>query len=138
MCRRSAARVAATVAVASAAWPAAASAAVDFRTPNRAAYCDYYPVGEVIEGGPNTHPFFQCWTPNDGFFTTMSGRSRVSKGYSQDQLVRYTPATARILRFGQTFRRGSFVCKSRATGLTCTNAKGHGWWLGRFVGYRIY
>jgi hypothetical protein len=33
---------------------------------------------------------------------------------------------------------GRFVCNSRSSGLTCQNARGHGWWLGRYVGYRVF
>lgn len=31
-----------------------------------------------------------------------------------------------------------FRCVSRRTGLTCTNARGHGWWIGRYHGYRLF
>jgi hypothetical protein len=50
----------------------------------------------------------------------------------------YVDNWAPVLRFGQTRRLGSFVCKSRSTGLSCTNRRGHGWHLGRYVEYRLY
>jgi hypothetical protein len=55
-----------------AALPATASAlSIDFRTPGRAAYCDYSPRGEASEGGPNQRTDLYCWTPNDGFYVDM-------------------------------------------------------------------
>ena len=121
--------------------PSTASAAstIDFRTPDKAAYCDYVPQGEIIEGGvANPRPFLDCWTPNDGFFVTMFGRGKVHKGYSPDQLKDRYPAARRVLKFGKTWRRGGFHCISRSSGLTCRNTQEHGWRLGRFVGYTIY
>jgi hypothetical protein len=38
---------------------------------------------------------------------------------------------ARVLRYGSTWRRGPFSCRSRTTGLTCENAAGHGWFMSR-------
>jgi hypothetical protein len=37
----------------------------------------------------------------------------------------------RVLRYGQTWRRGGFTCTSRSAGLTCRNAAGHGFFLSR-------
>ena len=117
--------------------PASASAA-DFRTPGKAAYCDYAPKGEIIEGGvPNPRSTLQCWTPNDGFWVVTSRRGTVRKGYADQLHAAFAPVD-RVLRFGRTWRLGGFVCKSRKTGLTCRNRAGHGWRLGRFVGYRIF
>ena len=35
------------------------------------------------------------------------------------------------LAYGTTWRHGGFTCRSRVTGLTCTNARGHGLFLSR-------
>ena len=96
-----------------------------FRTPGEAAYCNDFSV-ELI-----------CWTPNDGFTVHMTVRGRPHKSYRKDHRG-YVDNWAPVLRFGQTKRLGSFVCKSRSTGLSCTNRRGHGWWLGRYVGYRLF
>ena len=96
-----------------------------FRTPGEAAYCNDY-SGELI-----------CWTPNDGFTVHMTVRGLSHKSYRKDHRG-YVDNSAPVLRFGQTRRLGSFVCKSRLTGLDCTNRRGHGWHLGRYVGYRLY
>lgn len=41
------------------------------------------------------------------------------------------------LRYGSTWRHGPFTCTSRITGLTCTNRRGHGFFLSR-QSYRIF
>lgn len=38
---------------------------------------------------------------------------------------------SRILGYGRTWTRGPFTCTSRTTGLTCSNAAGHGFFLSR-------
>lgn len=42
----------------------------------------------------------------------------------------YNPR-ARILAYGETWRRGGFRCTSRTAGLTCTNRSDHGFFLSR-------
>ena len=109
--------------------PALASAAAAFRTPGRAAYCG------LTEGeGP---PHLICWTPNDGFSIGMGPRSRPTHSYNPRDRGNYE-YTPRVLRFGQTWAVFAYRCRSRATGLTCTNRAGHGWWLGRYRGYRVF
>ena len=36
-----------------------------------------------------------------------------------------------VLAYGTTWHRGSITCTSRTTGLTCRNARGHGFFLSR-------
>ena len=108
--------------------PALAAAAASFRTPGRAAYCG------LTEGeGPSG---LICWTPNDGFSIGMGMRGRPTYGYNPRDRGYYEYAP-RVLRFGQTWSAAPFRCTSRAMGLTCTNRAGHGWWLGRYYGYRV-
>ncbi|MGZ6285275.1 MAG: DUF6636 domain-containing protein [Ktedonobacterales bacterium] len=67
----------------------------------------------------------------------MSMRGRPQKYY--DRLNRgHVENSAPVLRFGRAMRLSSVVCRSRSTGLTCVNQRGHGWWLGRYVGYRLF
>ena len=115
--------------------------AVDFRTPNKAAYCDFVAHGEMVEGGvpsPRTEEMF-CWTPNDGFTVQMTVRGRAQKvaGTGSHLEGAYAPVN-RVLRFGQRWQRGGFSCVSRRSGLTCVNRARHGWWLGRFMGSRLF
>ena len=95
-----------------------------FKTPGGAVYC-------VAEGS------MYCWTPNDGF-TVQMGYGRATKAYYGSNKGLY-PRGYTTLRFGQsrTFY-GGIRCSSRHDGLTCRNRAGHGWWLGRWVGYRIF
>lgn len=109
--------------------PLLASASASFRTPGRAAYCG------LSEGeGPAV---LLCWTPNDGFGIWMRVHSRPRHDYNKNDRGFYDDS-ARVLRFGQTWIKLGFRCTSRSTGLTCTNRAGHGWWLGRYKGYRVF
>ena len=78
-----------------------------------------------------------CWTPNDGFTIAMGVDGRPH--FSYDRRNRGYHERVRTLRFWQTWRiPGWWRCTSRRTGLTCVNRDGHGWWLGRFRGYRVF
>lgn len=37
----------------------------------------------------------------------------------------------KVLAYGKTYKRGPFACKSRQSGLRCTNKRGHGFELAR-------
>ena len=128
------------IAATSLAFPATALAAleVDFRTPSRGAYCDYVPRGEIIEGGiENPRVSFLCWTPNDGFVVNTHATGRVSKGYATQRLRAFWPVE-QVLDFGERWAMPGIRCVSRRSGLTCRNDAGHGFWLGRFRGYRVF
>lgn len=38
---------------------------------------------------------------------------------------------APVLKYGRTWKKGGFTCKSRKSGLTCKNRAGHGFFLSR-------
>src|SRR5262245_40467502 len=108
-----------------------ATAVADFVTPRRAAYCG------VSEGEPPFHLI--CWRPADGLTLDMTRRGRAHRSLYRPNRGYHDPATARILRFGQAWSRpGHWRCVSRLTGLTCHNRSGHGWWLGRLRGSRLF
>ena len=44
---------------------------------------------------------------------------------------------SKVIRYGSTWRRGGFECRSRTTGLRCWNASHHGWFLSRQHSYRF-
>lgn len=44
---------------------------------------------------------------------------------------------SRVLAYGSVFRRGGISCTSRAVGLTCSNRRGHGFFLSRQA-WRIF
>jgi len=104
-----------------------------FRTTKGAAFC----VVDMAYSGDLT-----CWTPNDGFTVTMSAKGKARKRYveaNRDNYPKSNPTnTIKGLAFGQTFSSGPYRCKSRRTGLTCFNKGDHGWWLGRYRGYKLY
>jgi hypothetical protein len=111
------------------AFPAAAIAVADFKTPGGAAYCGIT-HGEAPYG-------LICWTPNDGFTVSMRARSRAYKEYHRPNRG-YHDVVGQTLGFGQKWASVGFRCVSRRTGLTCINRVGHGWWLGRYRGYRLF
>jgi hypothetical protein len=45
--------------------------------------------------------------------------------------------SARVVRYGTTWRRGPFTCKSTSSGLRCKNRSGHGFFLSREHSYRF-
>jgi hypothetical protein len=132
-----------------------------FYTPGKAAYCKFHVPLEPI--GASYPPPLECWTPNDGFTVSMTD-GRVSKRYVSGNKWRFARSIRRLTfrqnwwsstvglvvdDFGNSYddyREGTgapkgiaiYRCSSRATGLTCRNRVGHGWWLGRYRGYRIF
>jgi len=45
--------------------------------------------------------------------------------------------SSRVLHYGKRWTHGGFTCKSRASGLTCRNRAGHGFFLSRRHSYRF-
>jgi hypothetical protein len=72
-----------------------------------------------------------------GFSLSQTGRANlVCSGGILYDVGRDTPVL-RVLAYGRTWRSHGFVCRSRTTGLTCTNARGHGLFLSR-ESYRLW
>lgn len=113
-----------------------ASALSAFHTPGWAAYC-FVPFPHEA---PLSATGLTCVTPNDGFTISMGPRDRPRYGYDRKARGSRDPfAATRLLRFGQHWAvRLYWHCVSRQTGLTCWNKAGHGWWLGRYRGYRVF
>ena len=130
--------VAVTLVALAAASPAAADPVTGFHTPAWAAQCV---VDVRADASRNT---LTCWTPNDGFYVRVTPQGRVAKGYARRYRgLRDTYWADGLLSYGENWKHISpgffqFACQSRRNGLTCTNHEGHGWWLGRSRGYRIY
>ena len=112
------------------------SALSAFHTPGWAAEC-YVPFPNEV---PLSATGLICVTPNDGFTISMGPRDRPRWRYDRKARGYRDPfSAARLLRFGQHWAvRPYWHCASRSTGLTCWNKAGHGWWLGRFRGYRTF
>ncbi len=120
---------------------------IDFYTPSRAVMCweDYHEIQ------------LACYTPNDGFSLFMYPTGRVPRNgdehpfsgspvknptYGLWKRTDFNYKTGGLLNFGyrwtewQALKR-DYVCNSEKGGLTCKNRSGHGWWIGRFKGYRV-
>jgi hypothetical protein len=124
----------------------------NFHTPGKAAYCQVVPDITGGDAGPGYIAPLECWTPNDGFSVRLSaygGRPKYGYWSWNKKLYSRSP----LLGFGKswwsnstskegfdTSPRGTihFRCISQASGLTCRNRKGHGFWFGRFRGYRLF
>ncbi|HET7647168.1 MAG TPA: DUF6636 domain-containing protein [Gaiellaceae bacterium] len=72
-----------------------------------------------------------------GFSLSQTGRaSLVCSGGILYDVGRDGPVHT-ILAYGRTWHSHGFTCRSRTTGLTCTNARGHGLFLSR-ASYRLW
>ena len=69
-----------------------------------------------------------------GFELTPTGKGGVT--CSGGVLV-MGPVAYATLAYGRTWRHGAYTCRSRMTGLTCTNRAGHGLFLSR-ASYRAF
>jgi hypothetical protein len=134
-------------------FPAAAAARepyANFYTPGKAVLCSM--VADITGDNSAYVPWLYCWTPNDGFTVTLTARRRARASMLKTNKWHYEPG-GRQLSFGQAWwmNRNSnngwgsggvgdvlIRCVSRTTGLTCTNRARHGFWLGRFRGYRLF
>lgn len=129
-----------------------------FATPGQAAYCAVEQAG--LE---DTRAELRCWNPRNGLWLTITwSGTRADKGaattfpqiaHGLTKLQGYRPA-APVLGYGRRWRlrcaepgdvatcrgRGvvAFTCTSLRSGLTCRNAAGHGFWLGRPRGSRVF
>jgi hypothetical protein len=104
------------------------------RTPGRAAYCGSGPAGPHR----TSEEYVFCFTPDDGFIVDLGRSGRAQKRY--DRFYRhFYPSVPKLLRFGHHWIPfHGFRCESRKSGLTCHNQHRHGFWLGRYVGYRLF
>lgn len=72
-----------------------------------------------------------------GFSLSQSGRATlVCSGGILYDAGRDTP-TYTVVAYGRAWRSHGFTCRSRVTGLTCTNGRGHGLFLSR-ESYRLW
>ena len=116
----------------------------DFRTADNAIYCG---VVEAHEAPRGYLPPLTYWRPRNGFTIFL----RALRGPTTEWNPRNKDAdlyAVRVLRIGQRWwatkntsgvgpapRDAVFRCVSRASGLTCVNRIGRGFWLGRERGF---
>jgi len=97
-----------------------------WKTPGEAAYCRLLAAPVRVT----------CWTPNDGFTITLYTTRRPEVFYYPGHRDYYRAVG--LLPFNAGVDYNVISCWSRRTGLTCTNAASHGFWLGRYHGFRIF
>ena len=107
-----------------------AAAVAAFVTPQKTAYCG------ISEGEAPLSLI--CWRPANGLTLDMRRLGRSHKRIHSSNRGYFDPAPGRLLRFGERWRFSGWACVSRSAGLTCTNRSGHGWWLGRLQGFRLF
>ena len=79
-----------------------------------------------------------CWTPNDGFTLALPSSGSPARVRSAESVNRGNQPAYGTLGFGERWQAGPFSCVSRKSGLTCSNADGHGWTLPRYRGLPAY
>ena len=112
------------------------------RTPTHNITCAVTPAAlhcDIAQASYRTRLQKGCIAPPTGldwhgFELTPSGKGAItcSGGVLVMGPVRYV-----TLRYGRTWRNGTYTCRSRLTGLTCTNRAGHGLSLSR-ASYRTF
>jgi hypothetical protein len=121
--------------------PASAKPAAQefFRTPSKNIYCAWLSGPRTIRcdilSGVRPLPPKPPSCDFDwgaGFDLKRTGRARIL--CVSDSVV---TNSAKVLRYGQTWSRGGFTCRSRVTGLRCRNSAGHGFFLSRQRSYRF-
>jgi hypothetical protein len=120
-----------------------ASTLVSFRTPSKNIYCLYNSADS------STPAFLRCdirshLKPAPARHACVEGVYGESVGMTKTAAAHvlcisdttYNP-NARVLAYGTSWSRDGFRCSSRASGLTCTNSRGHGFFLSR-TSWRVY
>jgi hypothetical protein len=110
-----------------------------FRTPSKNIYCAWLSASPVLRcdilSGVRPLPPKPPSCDFDwgaGFDLRRTGRARIL--CVSDSVV---TSAAKVLRYGQTWRRGGFTCISRTVGLRCRNSSSHGFFLSRQRSYRF-
>jgi uncharacterized protein DUF6636 len=116
------------------------STIISFRTPSGNIYCAYTSgFGPTflrcdIRSHLRPAPSGSC---TEGVYGESVGMTRIGRARVlciSDTV--YTPS-ARVLPYGTSWSYNGFRCVSRSTGLTCTNVRGHGFFLSR-QSWRVY
>jgi Family of unknown function (DUF6636) len=115
----------------------AARPAEFFRTPSKNIRCGYFAAQlrcDIASGLRPLPPKPASCDFDWGQTYFLTGRGRTVLGCVSDSV--FSP-TARVLGYGTPWHKGGIVCRSRATGLRCTNASGHGFFMSRARSYRF-
>ncbi len=110
---------------------------INFRMPSNNIFCAYIasssPYAKYIRcdimSGIKPKPSNKgCVEGSRGVSVDMNVTGKATYPCSSDTVYN---KSATMLAYGKTWRRSGFTCKSAMTGLTCTNASGHGFSLSR-------
>lgn len=115
---------------------------VSFRTPSGNIYCGYSsglgsPTSLRCDIRSHLRPAPKPRKCVEGVYGESVGMSRTSRAAVLCISDTVVNPSARVLAYGTTWSRGGFRCASRASGLTCMNTRGHGWFLSR-ESWRVY
>ena len=120
--------------------PASASAKfVFFQTPSHNIGCAYSSSPASlrcdIRTGLKPPPSKPKGCQNDWTFGySVNATGRAHKVCAGDTV--FSPS-AKVIRYGTTWRGGAFSCKSSTSGLRCKNRSGHGFFLSRAHSFRF-
>jgi hypothetical protein len=121
---------------------AAASTVISFRTPSGNIGCVYASglgsptslrcdIRSGLRQRPHKPPGCKLdW--GDSYSLNVTGRA-ILTCHGDTAIL----PNSRILRYGTSWRKAGFVCRSRAVGLRCKNRSGHGFFLSRQRSYRF-
>ena len=116
---------------------------VGFRMPSNNIFCQYvvsssphtkYLRCDIMSGLKPKPSSKGCIEGSRGFSADMGVTGRATYECSSDSV--YDMGAPKV-GYGMTWRRGGFTCKSKISGLTCTNLSRHGFFLSRAHSYRF-
>jgi hypothetical protein len=116
---------------------------ISFRTPSKNIYCAYNsadaPSPAFLRCDIRSHlkPAPRPHSCVEGVYGESVGMTKTGSAHVlciSD--TTYNPS-ARVLAYGTSWSRDGFRCTSRSSGLTCTNARRHGFFLSR-ESWRVY
>jgi hypothetical protein len=120
------------------------TAAAGFHVPGRVIEC----VIPVQHEGPPRPPLLSCWRARDGMTFDMRSNGRTSRRLYRPHRGYHDWWAGRLrVPYGQEWSyhfdprgigRLYFTCASTRKGLFCKNRVGHGWFIGRETGSRIF
>lgn len=108
-----------------------------FKTPSGTSLCGFFSLDNGskylrcdVYGATNRPPKRPKSCEFDyGFSFGLESRGRSYRNCVSDAIA--DPRKTRVLAYGRAMTRFGMTCRSRATGLTCTNRSGHGFTLRR-------
>jgi hypothetical protein len=115
---------------------------IGFRMPSKNIACAFFNDRMIgppslrcdVLSGLKPRPSRRCRFEGDWSAVTMNRLTRARPICISDTVY---DKRAPILRYGTTWRKGGFTCKSRRAGLSCHNLRHHGFFLSR-SNWRVY